>query len=132
MTEKLFGFIFIILFFLPMTTYRYLGPVDVGPNNIEGHLYGFQTPIGYIALVLGILLLFYKSLPTLKKISAESLLTGGSLVIIASHLFLSGNFLLAYHHINGSFHIDRFLSWYLIISVISLITGFSIQIKRAR
>ena len=120
--RSMFGIICIIALFSPLAVYHYLGEA-----SISGTLWAFMTPIGYVALILGIILVLYPKLWLHRRLRFPNLLIASGILMIIIYLVQPVKFFLAlWHGTTVEYDIDMYsplvsLPFYL--GVVSLLYG---------
>jgi hypothetical protein len=94
------GVTFVVSTFVPLGPYHF-----VGEPNVVGVLWNFMLPTGWLALIIGVILIFHKHLG-LKNKKLALFLGISSLLIVVIRFQDVDYFLSLYHGISGEFDVD--------------------------
>lgn len=95
------GLLFIVSAFVPLGPYHFLGEA-----NITGVLWNFMVPTGWLAIIVGVVLLFHSKLGLTNKRLAIFMFAA-SLSVIVFRFQDVDYFLSLWHGVKGEFDVDR-------------------------
>lgn len=116
----LLGFLYIISLFSPLAVYH-----SLEEPYLQGILWAFMTPLGYISLVIGILIIFYNKLKFVNRLHHSSLIFYSGIIIILTWLLQPTKTILKmYYSTTTEFDLDYYsplTTLPIIIAVISIL-----------
>ena len=125
------GLLLAAIFFAPFGVYH-----SVSEPYISGYLWGFNLPVGYVALLTGALVILYPRLTFSKKFSLGSFLMLMGFCLFLSLVFSSQDYFInlinstsfGFNQIDVDFPIGNSIVW--AVSIFSVTLGFVIRSKR--
>jgi hypothetical protein len=97
------GLLFIVSAFIPLGPYHFEGEA-----NITGALWNFMVPTGWLAIIVGVVLLFHMKLGLENKRLALFMFVAGLLVIVFRFQDVD-YFLGLWHGVKGDFDVESWL-----------------------
>ena len=118
------GMLLIASAFVPLGPYHFVGEAD-----INGVLWNFMLPTGWLALIFGVVLLFHMRLG-IKNMRLAMLILVGSGSIIFFRFQDVDYFLGLWHGVKGNFDVDRHAVsiFPFVVEIVGLIASFFVMI----
>jgi hypothetical protein len=128
-----YGLALVAILFTPFGVY-----FSLSQPYIVGNLWGYNLPIGYVGLVLGLLVILYQKIDFLKNFRFGSIMIVIGIFLILSFLFSPKDFFVNLLHgtnfsagqIDIDYSVGNWVVWGL--SLFSIITGLLLRTKRLR